>query len=61
MANGPNGSLHFFIFTTDRGSNEVLAKKMWLTLSRDSKEIVILNGDCLEHAGHLVALQSQIG
>ena len=43
--------------TTDRGSNELLARKSWLVIAKDSPDVVVLLGDCLEHASHLVALQ----
>ena len=51
-------NVHFFVMTTDRGANEVLARKMWLVLSRSSPEVVCLSTDCYEHAGHLISLQS---
>jgi hypothetical protein len=53
-----DSSLHLFILTSDRGSNELLARKMWLALAKDSPEVLVFLGDCLEHAGHLVSLQA---
>ena len=48
--------LHFFVFISDRGPNEVLARKIWQVVARDSPEIVVLSMDCLEHASHLATL-----
>ena len=31
---------------------------MWLALAKDSPEVLVFLGDCLEHAGHLVSLQA---
>eukprot|EP00435_Cladocopium_sp_Y103_P031899 s120_g8.t1 len=53
-----DSSLHFFMLTSDRGSNELLARKMWLAVAKDSPEVLVFLGDCLEHAGHLVSLQA---
>ncbi len=56
-ANSRSG-LAIYIMTTDRGSNELLARKSWLVIAKDSPDVVVLLGDCLEHASHLVALQA---
>ena len=44
----------FFIFVTDRGPNEVYARKLW-QIAQDAPEAVVLSSDCLEHVGHLVS------
>lgn len=41
---------------TDRGPNEVLARKSWTTFTRDCPNILSFSSDCYEHAGHLVTL-----
>lgn len=51
-------NLHIYILVSDRGSNEVRAKKIWATLARDCPQIVIFPMDCLEHQSHLITLQS---
>ena len=42
---------------TDRGSNEVLAKKVWATIARDIPQVIVFPMDCLEHQSHLITLQ----
>ena len=51
-------TLRFYVLTTDRGPNEVLAKKYWMVLCRDNPKIVCLHADCNEHLAHLITLQS---
>ena len=42
---------------TDRGSNEVLAKKIWANIARDVPQVIVFPMDCLEHQSHLITLQ----
>ena len=58
MATSDTRNLHIFLLVTDRGSNEVLAKKLWATLARDTPQVIIFPMDCLEHQSHLITLQS---
>lgn len=44
--------------TSDRGPNEVMAKKMWMVRARNAPGIVCLTADCNEHLAHLITLQS---
>lgn len=52
------GSVHAYIMTTDRGANEVLARKMWNVLAKDAPHILFFTNDCFEHAIHLITLSS---
>ena len=49
-------SLHVYMMTTDRGANEVLARRMWMVLAKDDPKILCLACDCFEHAVHLITL-----
>ncbi len=44
--------------TTDRGANEVLARRMWNLLAKDVHNVLFLTNDCFEHAVHLVTLSA---
>ena len=47
-----------YVMTSDRGPNEVMAKKMWMVRARNAPGIVCLTADCNEHLAHLITLQS---
>jgi hypothetical protein len=42
--------------TSDRGSNEVASRNMWIDLLASSMFIFFLDSDCFEHALHLICL-----
>ncbi|CAE7830339.1 unnamed protein product [Symbiodinium sp. CCMP2592] len=50
--------VHVYVFVTDRGPNEVLARKIWQCVSSACEHVVVLGSDCLEHAAHLVTVSS---
>ena len=50
--------LHFFVFLSDRGPNEVLARKIWQVVARNAPGVIVFALDCLEHASHLITLGS---
>lgn len=42
--------------TSDRGANEVLARKYFATLVKDCDNVFYLEANCLEHQAHLITL-----
>jgi hypothetical protein len=48
--------VHFYLATTDRGSNEVSGKKIIQCMVQDADTVFFFPTDCFEHAGHLVGL-----
>ena len=50
--------VHLFVFITDGGANEVLARKLWQLESKDCPQVIVISTDCLEHASHLITLGS---
>ena len=49
--------MHCYVLVTDRGPNEVLARKCWQVVCKDSTHVLVWTSDCYEHAAHLVSLQ----
>lgn len=53
---GSRAPVHFVVFVTDRGPNEVYARKLWQVAAKDCPTIIVISCDCLEHASHLITL-----
>ena len=47
---------HWFLTTSDRGSNEVMARKYFASLVMNCDNVFFLEADCLEHQAHLICL-----
>ena len=48
--------MHWYVMTSDRGSNEVVARRIVFAEAATSPHVIVLSSDCYEHAGHLCTL-----
>ena len=51
---------NFFLCTSDRGSNEALARKHFYILTKDMPNTYYFQADCYEHAAHLIVLSGLV-